>query len=96
MNLPRTLTHDAAHEKVALRVDAYEAMPVRSPRGSGPHGRALPQGTWRLRRREAYKAAVWAVAWHLRHHGWKRIVGPPLTLPELQAIHDRYHEEEQS
>jgi len=92
---PAPLTHEEEHAKVAVRVDAYRAMPVRAPRGSGPHGRALPQGTWRLRRREAYKHAYWAVCWHLRKtHGWRRIVGLPLTLDEVEALHTRYHQEE--
>jgi hypothetical protein len=77
----RTLSHDDEHARVASDVDAYRAMPVVARN--------------RRARAERYKKAYWAVCWHLRKsHGWRHLVGPPLDLDEVEAIHARYHAKE--
>lgn len=80
--LPAMTSHAAHHAIVDERVAAFRAAPRRSGRD-------------KYRRREHYKRAAHAVAWHLRaDHGWRRMVGAPLGLDELLAIHDKRHEEE--
>lgn len=77
------MTHEAEHVRIARDVDRFRAIP---PRRStvGLH-----------RRREAYKKAVLAVRWHLsKSHGFRRTVGVPLTLDQLETIHARYHEDQ--
>jgi hypothetical protein len=74
--------HAAHHEQIAERVAAFQGAPRRS-------------GLDKRLRRERFKTATWTVAGHLRScHGWRRMVGAPLSLDELLAIHDRFHEEE--
>jgi hypothetical protein len=53
-----------------------------------------PKTTSVYTRREAYKRVHWTLAGHLRgQHGWRRMLGRPLTLDELRLIHDDYHRE---
>lgn len=54
--------------------------------------RAFDAARGRYARGEAYKSVHNTVAGHLRsEHGWRRLVGPPLTLDALNAEHVRRH-----
>lgn len=76
-----TARHEQHHALIAERTAAYRAMPRRS-------------GIDRQRRREAGKRAVTTLRGHLSgEHGYRHTVGPPPSLEELEALHDRMHRE---